>query len=208
MKNVVVAVALLMFFLPTVCSVHAYVYYVEAENFDPDTSMINVAGCTWTITADENVSNENYMKYSGPHSGANTSLLYTLPDIDDNPGQIIVWFQHFSPNNWTDSFFVYVSTDGGGEWGPQQTVSTGMDLENWLWTSFTPTTPFESGEGNVLKVSEREDANLDLICIRNDGAPPSAEEYVVWLEDWESIKIAVEPIHRITTTWGKIRSGY
>ena len=147
------------------------------------------------------------MKYSGPHSGANTSLFYTLPDID-NPGQIRLWFQHFSPNNWTDSYFVYVSTDGGGEWGPQQTVSTGIDLENWLWTDFAPISPFESGEGNVLRVSEREDANLDLICVRNDGAPPSAEEYVVWLEEWEAKQIAVEPIRKMSTTWGSIRSAY
>jgi hypothetical protein len=147
------------------------------------------------------------MKYAGPHSGANTSLLYTLPDIDD-PGQMSVWLQHFSPNNWTDSYFVYVSTDGGGKWGEQQTVGTGIDLENWIWTSFAPLAPFEDGEGNVLRFSEREDANLDLICIRNDGAPPSAEEYVVWLEEWEAKQIAVEPIRKMTTTWGNIRSAY
>jgi len=207
MKNAVVAIAALMLFLSATCSVHAYVYYVEAEDFDPDTSLLSVAGCTWTITADENVFNETYMKYSGPHVGANTSLFYTLPSINDNPGQCKVWFHCLMPDGGANSYFVYVSTDGGEEWGPQQAISSG-ESPDWKWINWTPITPFESGEGNVIRVSEREDANLDLICVRNDGATPSAAEYPVWLEEWEAKLIAVEPIHKMATTWGNIRSAY
>jgi hypothetical protein len=207
MRNIVTTIALLLFFLSTVCSVHAYVYYVEAEDFDPDTSVLIAAGSTWTITEDENVFNEKYMKYSGPHVGANTSLFYTFPDIDDNPGQCKVWFHCLMPDGGANSYFVYISTDGGGKWGPQQTVSSPESLE-WKWVDWAPTTPFDEGEGNVLRVSEREDANLDLICVRNDGAIPSEEDYLAWLEAWEAKQRPVEPIHKRATTWGNIRSAY
>lgn len=208
MRNVATTIVLLLVFLSPVCSVHAYVYYVEAEAFDPDTSVLSAGGGTWTITEDENVSNEKYMKYSGPHTGANTSLLYTLPDINDNPGQCRVWFHCFSPNNWTDSYFVYISTDGGEDWGPQQTVVPAVIPDDWQWMDFVPTPQFERGEGNVLRISEREDANLDLICIRNDGAAPSAEDYVLWMEEWEAKQQPVEPVHKMAATWSSIRSEY
>jgi hypothetical protein len=152
MRNVTITIVLLLVFLSTVCSVHAYVYYVEAEGFDPDTSVLSAGGGTWTITEDENVSNGKYMKYSGPHTGANTSMFYTLPDINDNPGQCRIWLHYFSPNNWTDSYFVYVSTDGGEDWGEQQTVAPAIGID-WAWMDFAPMTPFEKGEGNVLRIS-------------------------------------------------------
>jgi hypothetical protein len=208
MRNVITTIVLLLILLSTACSVHAYVYYVEAEAFDPDTSVLSAGGGTWTITEDENVSNGKYMKYSGPHVGANTSLFYTLPSINDNPGQCRVWFHCFSPDTATDSYFVYVSTDGGEDWGPQQTVVPAVNPDDWQWMDFVPTTPFERGEGNVLRIAEREYANLDLICIRNDGGVPSVEDYVIWLEEWEAKQRAVEPGHKMATTWGSIRSEY
>jgi hypothetical protein len=204
MRNTATTIVLLLVFLSTVCSVHAYVYYVEAEDCDPDTSVLNAAGGIWSVVEDENVSGEKYMQYFGPHVGANTSLLYTLPDIDDNPGQCMIWIRCLMPDGGANSFFFYVSTDGGGKWGPQQTVAA-AENPDWKWESWAPTTPFEKGEGNVLRISEREDANADLICIRNDGAAPSLEEYLVWLEEWEAKQQAVEPIHKIATTWGNIR---
>ena len=207
MKSLTTAIVSLLIFLSAICSVRAYVYYVEAEDFDPDTSVLSAAGCIWTITEDENVFNEKYMKYSGPHVGANTSLFYTFPDIDDNPGQCKVWFHCLMPDGGANSYFVYVSTDGGGEWGPQQAVSS-AESPDWKWIDWTPIVPFESGEGNMIRVSEREDANLDLICVRNDGAPPSADDYANWLEAWEARQMAVEPTNKITTTWGSIKFTY
>jgi hypothetical protein len=207
MKKTATTIVLLLVFLSTVCSVHAYVYYVEAEDFDPDTSVLIVGGSIWSVVENENVSNEKFMQYFGPHVGANTSLFYTLPDIDDNPAQCKVWFHCLMPDGGANSYFVYVSTDGGGKWGPQQTVAAAESLE-WKWVDFTSTTPFEEGEGNVIRVSEREDANLDLICVRNDGLAPSAEEYAVWLEEWKVKQRPVEPIHKMATTWGNIRSAY
>jgi hypothetical protein len=75
---------------------------------------------------------------------------------------------------------------------------------DWEWADFVPDTPFAAGAGNVLKLSERENFNLDLICIRNDDAAASMDDYAVWLE----ISTPVEPVHKMATTWGKIRSAY
>jgi len=206
MRNMILVVLLLLVSLSIVFSSQAYVYYVEAENYDPDTSVINAAGCIWTLTENEDMSNEHYMKYSGAHVGANTSLFYTLPKID-NPAQCKVWFLCLMPDGGANSYFVYVSTDGGGKWGPQQTISA-AETPDWKWLEWTPITPFEKGEGNVIRVAEREDANLDLVCVRNDGVVPSIDEYLVWMEEWEAKQMAVEPFHKATTTWGSIRSAF
>ncbi len=202
MRNIAVTTVLVFILLSAICSAHAYVYYVEAESFDPDSALI-VDDCVWTIEEDADASNGQYMRYSGPHVGAKTSLLYTLPDIDDNPEQCKVWLCTLAPNNWTDSCFGYVSTDGGGTWGPQQTMAVPFaDDPDWTWADFAPDTPFAAGTGNVLKLSERENFNLDLICVRNDDTAPSMDDYVVWLE----ISAPVEPARKIATTWGGIRS--
>jgi hypothetical protein len=183
------------------------VYYVEGEAYDPDTSVPNAAGGIWSVVEDENMSGEKYMQYFGPHANANTSLFYTLPEIDDNPRQCKIWLRCQMPNGGANSYFFYISTDGGGKWGPQQTVAA-PEGPDWRWEGWMPTTPFEEGEGNVLRISEREDANLDLICIRNDGATPSLDDYAVWLEEWEAKQLTVEPAHKMATTWGNIRSVY
>ena len=204
MRNIAVITVPVFIFLFAICSAHAYVYYVEAEGFDPDSALI-VDDCTWTIEEDASVSNGKYMIYSGPHSGAKTSLLYTLPDIDDNPEQCKVWLRTLAPNNWTDSCFAYVSTDGGGTWGPQQTLAVAFAEDaDWAWADFVPDTPFAAGTGNVLKLSERENFNLDLICIRNDDLGASMDDYALWEETLASVK----PVHKAATTWGKIRSAY
>ena len=205
--NLITAIVLLLIFLFAIPSVYAYVYYVEAEDFDPDTSMPIAGGGTWTITADKEAFGEEYVRYTGPHTGAVTSLLYPIPDVDDDSKQWMIWIRCIMPDTGADSYFLYVSTDGGNEWGPQQTVSAPVNPD-WQWASWTPITPFEEGADNVLRISEREDARADIICIRNDGAVPSAEEYENWLEAWEKKQIAVEPAHKIATTWGNTKSSY
>jgi hypothetical protein len=204
MRNIAVIIVPVFILLFAICSAHAYVYYVEAESFDPDSALV-VDDCIWTIEEDANASNGQFMGYSGPHVGAKTGLLYTLPDINDNPEQCKVWLRTLAPNNWTDSCFAYVSTDGGGTWGAQQTMAVPFaDDPDWTWADFVPDTPFAAGTGNVLKLSERENFNLDLICVRNDDTAPSMDDYVVWLE----LAAPVEPAHNIATTWGTIRSAY
>lgn len=207
MKSLTTTIVSLLIFMSAICSVRAYVYYVEAEDFDPDNSVPSAGGGTWAVVEDAEAFGEKYLRYTGPHAQANTSLLYPLPDIDDNAGQWLVWIRCIMPDTGADSYFLYVSTDGGEEWGTQQTVSAPVNPD-WQWASWTPITAFEKGDGNVLKISEREDARADLICIRNDGAPPSADDYANWLEAWEAKQMAVEPINKITTTWGSIKFTY
>jgi len=202
MRSTATIVALLLVSLSTVYSAHAYVYYVEAENFDSD-SVLVVEDRIWTIEEDAGMSNGKYMQYSGPHVAAETSLFYTLSEIDDSPEQCKIWLRCLMPDGGANSYFFYVSTDGGGSWGDQQ-VTSAAEAADWKWESWDPATPFEMGPGNVLRVSEREDAYIDLICIRNDGITPSTDEHAAWLE----ITAPVEPIHKITTTWGNIRSAY
>jgi len=204
MRNIAVTTVLVFILLFALCSAHAYVYYVEAEGFDLDSTPI-VADAIWTIQEDANASNGQFMGYSGPHSGATTEVLYTFPDINDNPEQCEVWLRTLAPNNWTDSCFAYVSTDGGGTWGPQQNMAVPFDVDpDWVWADFVPEPPFAAGTGNVLKLSERENFNLDLICVRNDDIAPSTDDYAVWLDT----AAPVEPVHKIATTWGNIRSAY
>jgi hypothetical protein len=208
MRNVVTVIVLLLAFLFAVCSVHAYVYFVEAENFDPDNSEPVAAGCAWSTVADKNVFNESYMLYSGPHAGANTSLLYPVPDVGKDTGQWRVWVRCIMPDGGADSYFFYVSTDGGNKWGPQQTAHGSGVWQDWKWEGWTLNTLLEKGDDNVLRIAERENAKADVICIRNDAMTPTDEEYEKWQEEHKEGKMAVEPLGKFTITWGNIKSAY
>jgi hypothetical protein len=207
MKRIAITITFLMVFLSATCPVRAYVYYVEAEDYDPENSVPSAGGGSWAIMEDDDVFGERYLQYSGPHAQANTSLLYPLPRVDDDSKQFVIWIRCIMPDTGADSYFLYVSTDGGNEWGPQQTVAAPVNPD-WQWANWSPITPFEEGEGNVLRISEREDARADIICIRNDGGVPSEADYASWLEAWELKQKAVEPGHKLATTWGAAKSAY
>jgi hypothetical protein len=202
MRNTVTVIVLLLVSLSTVCSVNAYVYFVEAENFDPDNSEPVAAGCAWSTAADKDTFNNSYMLYSGPHAGANTSLLYPLPNVGKDTGPWMVWVRCTMPDGGSDSYFFYVSTDGGEKWGPQQTAHGGGVWEDWRWQGWALSTPLKKGDDNVLRISERENAKADVICIRNDGMTPTDEEYEKWQEEHKVEQFAVEALHKIATTWG------
>jgi len=205
MRRVAVMVIVILTCLFIVCSVNAFVYFVEAENFDPDKSEPVVGGCVWQAVTDRNASNESYMQYTGAHAGATTSLLYPIPKVTDNAGQWKVWVKCLMPDGGSNSYFFYVSTDGGNKWGPQETAG-GAEGPDWVWQGWVLSTPLEKGDDNVLKISEREDAKADVICIRNDGLNPTDEEYEKWLEEHKDSENAVEPDHKIAITWGRAKS--
>ena len=206
MRNATTIALVLMASLLAICSVDAYIYYVEAENFDLDNSEPVMGGAIWQVVQNKDAFNGQYMQYTGPHAGATTSLLYPLPNVGTNTGRWQVWVRCVMPDGGSDSYFFYVSTDGGEEWGFQQAAhGGGAQGPDWKWESWTLTSPFEKGGDNVLKISERENAKADLICIRDDGLVPSEEEYEKWQEEHKEGQIAVEPIHKIATTWGKIK---
>jgi hypothetical protein len=208
MRSLVIVATLFLTSLFTLCSVQAYVYYVEAENYDPDNSKPVVGGCVWSTIADKTAFNESCVQYRGPHSGALTSLLYPIPNVSDSNPPWMIWVRCIMPDTGSDSYFFYVSNDGGKKWGPQQTAPGGGLWQAWQWQSWSLTTPMENGNGNVLKISERESAKADLICIRNDGIASTDEEYKKWQEENKKIKIAVEPSFKLTTTWGYTKSRY
>lgn len=207
MKKLATMIAFLLILLSAICPARAYVYYVEVEDFDPVNSVTSAGGGSWTEVADGSAFGEKYMQYAGPHAQANTSLLYPLPEVDANAGQLVIWLRCLMPDGGANSYFLYVSTDGGNGWGAQQVVS-GAESPDWKWESWAPTTPFVEGDGNVLRLAEREDGRADLLCIRNDGATPSADDYASWLEAQELSQSAVEPTHKIATTWGRTKSAY
>ena len=204
MRSVAMVTVSLLAFLSAICSVHAYVYFVEAENFDPGNSVPVVGEAVWTVVEDSNAFNNNYVQYSGPHAGAVTGLLYPIPNVSDAGGTWKVWLKCLMPDGGANSYFFYVSTDGGNNWGPQQTAG-GAEGADWKWEGWTLDTPLGQGDGNVLKVSEREDERADVICIRNDDITPTDEEYGTWQAEHEAV---VEPLHKIATTWGSARSAY
>lgn len=206
MRILVITVILFFTSFFTIYSTQAYVYYVEAENYDLDNSKPVVGGCVWNTVKDKTAFNENYVQYNGPHAGALTGLLYPIPNVSDNAVPWIIWIRCIMPDTGSDSYFFYVSNDGGQKWGPQQTVAGGGIWETWEWKSWTLTTPLEKGGGNVLKISERESAKADLICIRNDGMPATDEEYEKWQDEHKEMKIAVDPLLKLTTTWGYTKS--
>ena len=208
MRSLIIIMVLLLTVLFAVCPIHAYVYYVEAEDFDPDTSEPNKAGCVWTVVEDKEAFNEKYVRYSGPHTGANTSLFYPIPKVTGAAGAWKIWIRCVMPDGGSDSYFFYVSNDGGDKWGPQQTAHGGGQGPDWKWENWTLITPLQKDEGNVIRIAERENAQADLICIRNDGLAPSGEEYEKWLEEFDEGKIAIESPHRATTTWGSIKKAY
>ena len=206
-KAIMLVVSFLSLLLP-VCSVRAYVYFVEAENFDPDNSEPMVGGAVWNVVDNKDAFNKKYLDYSGPHAGAITSLLYPIPNVSDAAGQWRVWVKCIMPDGGFDSYFFYVSNDGGDKWGPQQAAHGSGIWQDWKWEGWTLNTPLEKGDENVLRIAERENARADVICIRNDGMMPTDEEYEKWQEENKEGKISVEPLRKLTTTWGSAKSAY
>ena len=207
MRKVIMVIALLLTSIFAVYSANAYVYYVEAEDFDPDNSEPVVAGAIWKVVENRDAFNEQYLQYTGPHAGATTSVLYPLPRISNDAGSWKVWIYCFMPDGGSDSYFFYVSNDGGNEWGPQQ-AAHGTEGQEWKWVNWVLSTQPKKGDESVFKISERESAQADLICIRNDNLAPSEEEYEKWLEDNKDGNLAVRPLHKLTTTWGHAKSAY
>ncbi len=204
MRNLVIIV-LLLTFLFAVYSVHADVYYVEAENYDLETSEPVKGGGTWATVDNKDAFGEKYLTYNGPHAGAITSLFYTIPKVDNAAAPWRIWLWCVMPDGGSDSYFFYVSNDGGNKWGPQQAAHGAGGLPDWKWENWVLTTPLQKDEGNVLRIAERESAQMDLICIRNDNLAPSEAEYEKWLEDNANTGMAVESLHKLTVTWGSIK---
>ena len=212
MRNLATLVVSLLTFLFVVCTVHAYVYYVEAEKYDPDKSVLVAGGGTWKIVTQKAVFvfSDNYMEYTGPHSGANTSLIYPIPIIGDTSGQWKVWVRCLTPDGGSDSYFFYVSNDDGKTWGPQQTAHGSGQSPDWKWENWVLDTKLKKGSGNMLRIAERETARADVVCMRDDGQNCTDEDCAQWFKENKSgqPKLAVQPLHKLAITWGYTKSLY
>ena len=202
-----ISIAISFLLLLISCSAYAYVYFVEAENFDPDKSEPVVGGAVWRIMEDKEAFGGKYMQYNGPHKQASTSLIYPLPPVNKANFQWMIWVRCIMPDGGSDSYFFYISNDGGKTWGPQQAAHGGGQWQSWQWKGWTLNTPLKKGADNVLKISERENAKADVICIRDDNQTPTDEEYEKYLEEHKTQKIAVRQLDKLITVWGKIKSG-
>ncbi|MEM2991375.1 MAG: hypothetical protein QXQ02_09375 [Halobacteria archaeon] len=207
-KASAILAALFLALLFTICPGQAYVYYVEAESYDPDNSKPVVGACIWSKVADKTAYNESYIQYNGPHAGALTSLLYPIPNVSDSNAPWFVWVRCIMPDTGSDSYFFYVSNDGGQKWGPQQTAHGGGIWQEWKWQGWSLITPLEKGKGNVLKISERENAKADVICVRNDGVDATDEEYEKWQQEHKTMRLSVDPLSKMVISWGYVKSGY
>lgn len=88
------------------------------------------------------------------------------------------------------------------------TLDAGLrQWQTWQWKGWTLNTPLKEGADNVLKISERENAKADVICIRDDNQTPTDEEYEKYLEEHKTQKIAVRQLEKLITIWGRIKSG-
>jgi len=209
MKTIISVFLLLAVSLLLTSSAHTYIYFVEAEDYDPDKSELEVGGVKWELKegdflADE-ASGEQYMECSGADKLALSSLIYPIPD--DN-ATVTIWIRCRMHSTGHDSYFFYFSDDGGKEWTDQIKGSGGGGDPEWQWKTWNNTVTLKRGGENLLKVSERENASLDAICLRDDGGTPSDDEMGAWLsanpEDEE--KIAVRALDKLSTTWGRIKN--
>ena len=188
-------------------SAEAYVYYVEAEDFDVDMSTPVVGAAMWKVSEDnDDASGERHVVYTGPHVNAVTSLVYPLAPGDEQGPVYTVWVRSIMPDGGSDSYFFYISNDGGDTWGPQQTAHGNVTIE-WQWQSWNLLTPLEKGADNALRISERENAQADLISVRDDGQTPNLDEYEEWKEAADARNLGVEPSGKLTTTWMAIKAG-
>ncbi len=209
--KVIISVSLLLpLFLLVTGSAYAYIYFVEADEFDPDKSELDVGGVKWEIIEGkgdpivEEASGEKYMKCSGADKLAVSSLMYPIPEPEKD-AIVTIWLRCRMHNTGHDSYFFYFSDDDGKNWTGQLKGSGGGGDPEWQWKTWNNTVTLKQDEDNLLRVSERENATLDVICLRDDGLIPTDEELEAWLAARPAENIAVSPLDNLSTTWGNIK---
>jgi hypothetical protein len=186
------------------------VIWIEAEDFDPDRSALQSGevNLTWLVKEKDDQAKDafgdKYILASGSHNKtASSGPVYALPEIDERPGWVL-WARRIMPTTGSDSFFYEVRDDDKWEKPPANQLS-GLALE-WEWGKGNNTLTIDKGEGNFLRISEREsNFSIDVLCLRNDGMTPTDEEYEKYLEDEPRRRFAVDPGDKLTATWANIK---
>ena len=199
----------------------AEVSWFEAEAFDEEKSNpifdkqgLNVV---WTIKEDTDQEIKDDIvsfgnEYVIPSGSARdiveaaAGLVYILPDVEQTTGWQL-WIRCIMPTSGSDSIFYQISDDGGDDWGVATAAHGGAQWTEYQWKSWN-IGALRKGEGNAVRISERENnCKLDVICLRNDGIPPTDEEYQTYLDNLpEPGGIAVNARGKLAGTWGKIKS--
>ncbi|MFC1714137.1 hypothetical protein ACFL6S_10720 [Candidatus Poribacteria bacterium] len=210
MRAVASVFLLLSVFVLVTSSAYAYIYFVEADEFDPDRSELAAAGATWEVKEGggdpivKEASGEKYMECGGGNHLAATSLMYPIPAPENN-ATVTIWLRCRMHNTGHDSFFFYFSDDDGKNWTNQIKGSGGGGDPAWQWKTWSNTVNLKEDGDNLLRVAERESATLDVICLRDDGLTPTDAELAAWLEAQPVENIAVNPLNNLSTTWGSIK---
>jgi hypothetical protein len=186
------------------------VIWIEAEDFDPDRSTLQSGeiNLTWVVKEGdiqaEDAFGGMYILADGNHDKtASSGPVYALPEIHKRAGWVL-WARRIMPTTGSDSFFYEVRDDDKWQKPPANQLS-GLALE-WEWGKGNNTLTIDKGEGNLLRISERESRfSIDVLCLRNDGATPSDEEYEKYLEEKPKQRFAVDPGGKLAVTWANIK---
>jgi hypothetical protein len=186
------------------------VIWIEAEDFDPDRSTLqsNAVNLTWVVKEKDDPAKEafgdKYLYADGSHDKTGSSgPVYALPEIEEKAGWVL-WARRIMPTSGSDSFFYEVRNDDKWQKPPSSQVN-GETLD-WAWKQGNASLTIDKGEGNFLRISERESGfSIDLLCLRNDGKTPTDEEYNKYLEDAPKRKFAVDSSDKLTVVWGDIK---
>jgi hypothetical protein len=186
------------------------VIWIEAEDFDPDRSTMqsNEVNLNWLIKEKDDPAKDafggQYVLADGSHDKTGSSgPVYVLPEIEEKSGWVL-WARRIMPTTGSDSFFYEVRNDDKWQKPPPDQLN-GQALD-WEWKSGGSNLTIDKGEGNLLRISERESRfSIDVLCLRTDGMTPTDEEYEKYLEDAPRREIAVDFRAELTTTWGSMK---
>ena len=192
----------------------AEVFWFEVEDCDAGKSNLefNEQGLNvvWSLEADPEAFNNQYLIPSGANRDtveAAAGLVYMLPRVGDPAGWQL-WVRSIMPTSGSDSLFFQISQDGGNTWSAPTAAHAAEQFEEWRWHRPWDIEGLAAGEGNALRIAERENgAKLDVICLRNDGQTPTDAEYEDYLKQQEPLPSAVDARGKLAGTWGKIKSG-
>jgi hypothetical protein len=209
---------------------------VAADDFIADMSdLVPIEGNQWQEIADADGLRPVSMVAPGPGAtdGAvdRPWLVYMLP-VDVLPGESTadgktwqIW-HHLRVVTDSNSFYWQLSADGA-TWLPDPITNANRvnddsqnDLDQWWWLDQLTgndgaVDPVLSVGANYLRVGSREtkpEAELsprfDIVCLRNYGElgagnGPADDEVLAFLAAQSS---AVEPRHKLATTWSELKS--
>ena len=189
----------------------ADVWFVEAENFDEENSILQGLG-TWLIKDDDKDvlggRDGEYMTVQGANRDnckACSPLYYPIPEIR-KAGIYKLWARSIMDTTASDSFYWQISNDGGKTFTGLVEAHGGEQWVEWQWKRPWDGIQLKKGKDNVLIIAERENnTKLDAFCLRNDNQTPTDDEALAWFEANPDGIQAVEAQQKLSVIWGRIK---